>query len=121
MARMDYSDFQEFGREMIEEFGGDITINIKGAQTYDPATGGMVGVDVVTVVRAVMEPYQASEQLVSDRVVTSKTQKLTIAGEVNAGVADTVDIGPDTYSIKGKRVTKPNIGTTIITELVVSL
>lgn len=118
---MNYPRLLETATRQIEENGGDVVLTIKGEQVYDPATGGMTGGDTPVTVKAIVEPYYRSEQLVPDSVTFAKAQKLTIAGAVDAVTTDTATVGSDTYTIQSKSEIGPNIETVVLTELVVTL
>lgn len=118
---LNYRRLLETATHQIRENGGDVTLEVKGEQTYDPATGGMTGGSTPVTVKAIVEPYHRSEKLVPDSVTFSKAQKLTIAGKVDAVTTDTVVVGTDTYTIQSKSEIGPNLETIVLTELVVTL
>lgn len=123
---IDYAKMASLADKLISQNGGDMTFTFSdgGTYEYDPTTGQNVltgGTTTNVTHKTVLVRYNRQEGLVSDNTTLKQAKKAIVAGEIAREVGDNVTLNAVTYKVAYKDVIAPNVTTSLVTVLVLSL
>jgi hypothetical protein len=101
----DYSGLAATATRLINKFGGDVTLSIKTAGTYNPITGSNGDTFTSSVVKGVKTNFMNGD--IDGTLIRQGDVKVLIDGDVALNQDDLITVGSDQYEVINAKPLNP--------------
>ena len=120
MPGFNYDKSSATATRLIKKFGKPVTVEVVGAESYDPATDTVTSTSTATPIAAVVLPFNnQAEKLLPDTVIYTESSKLLADGAVIVNLLDVIIINDINYTVQYTGALNPNAGAPILQTIIV--